>query len=108
MALACRAKGLTGECRAALETVTAALPEDVEAQTALAELLVENGDRSSAQDIYVTLTAFYPERPEFDEKLKELERTDADAGAIVGEQLLPEEPKELSEPLLGGTLFGRR
>jgi tetratricopeptide (TPR) repeat protein len=61
LALACNESGLHDECRIILEQVTAALPEDVEAQKVLAGLYVTAGDHVSAIKTYCTILDFRPE-----------------------------------------------
>ena len=74
LAMACHAKCLTEECREALEAVTAALPEDAEAQKTLARLLVANGDHDAAKKVFRVMLDFYPEDEECREELNALER----------------------------------
>ncbi|NVN89501.1 MAG: tetratricopeptide repeat protein [Desulfuromonadales bacterium] len=69
LAMACHAKGLVEECRQALEIVTAALPEDAEAQKMLARLMVSSGELDSAKKVFRVLLEFYPENAEFQEEL---------------------------------------
>ena len=61
LALACNASGLSGESRDLLEQVTAAMPEDVDAQKILASLYVAAGDTSSAIRTYRTVLDFRPD-----------------------------------------------
>ena len=61
LGMACNASGLQDECRTILERVTAAMPEDVEAQKILAGLYVTNGDHESAIRIYETVLEFRPD-----------------------------------------------
>jgi tetratricopeptide (TPR) repeat protein len=74
LAMACHAKGFTGECRDALEAVTSALPDDAEAQKMLARLLVASGDRDAAKKVFSVLLDFYPEDVESRDELKALEQ----------------------------------
>lgn len=61
LAMACNASGLHDECRAILERITAATPEDVEALKILASLYVAAGDRASAIRTYGTVLDFRPD-----------------------------------------------
>jgi tetratricopeptide (TPR) repeat protein len=61
LAMACNANGLYEESRSILEKVTAATPEDTAAQSLLASLYVDTGDKSSAIRVYMTLLDFRPE-----------------------------------------------
>lgn len=72
LAMACHAKGLEEECLQALEVVTAALPEDAEAQRMRAKLMVARGDIDAAKSIFHVLREFYPENTGFQEELDQL------------------------------------
>lgn len=61
LALACHARGLHDESLALLRQVTAALPEDQEAQKLLGRLTRGIGDRESARRAYQTVLEFYPQ-----------------------------------------------
>lgn len=61
LAMACNASGLHDESRAILERVTAAMPEDVEAQKLLASLYVAAGDHTAAIRTYGTVLDFRPD-----------------------------------------------
>lgn len=61
LAMACNASGLHDESRVILEKITAAMPEDVEAQKTLASLYVATGDSSSAIRTYRTVLDFRPD-----------------------------------------------
>ena len=61
LGMACNASGLHDECRTILERVTAAMPEDVDAQKALASLYVAAGDHASAIRTYNTVLDFRPD-----------------------------------------------
>ena len=61
LAMACNASDLRDECLAILEQVTAAMPEDVEAQKLLAGLYIEAGDASAAVRTYSTVLDFRPD-----------------------------------------------
>jgi len=61
LGLACNASGLHDEARAILEHVTAAIPEDVDAQKVLAGLHVASGDLDAAIRAYATVLEFRPE-----------------------------------------------
>ncbi len=75
LAMACQARGLDDERRHALEAITSALPDDIEAQKALAGLLVASGDREAAIRTYGVALEFHPEDAECLEELKVLERS---------------------------------
>jgi len=75
LAMACHARGLVKECRAALEAVTSALPDDAEAQKMLARLLVDCGDRDAAIKVLHVTLDFYPEDAECSDELKALEQS---------------------------------
>lgn len=60
LGMACNASGLHDECRVILEQVTAATPEDVDAQKILAKLYVAAGDQASAVRTYSTVLDFMP------------------------------------------------
>lgn len=74
LAMVCHAKGLVEECREALEAVTAALPDDAEAQKMLAKLLIDCGDRDAARKVLHVILDFYPEDVECAEELRALEQ----------------------------------
>ncbi len=61
LGLACNASGLQDEARAILGHVTAAIPEDVDAQKILADLHVTSGDLDSAIRAYATVLEFRPD-----------------------------------------------
>lgn len=61
LAMACHASGLHSECCGALEQVTQAIPEDVDALKILAHLYAEKGDDEAAIRTYRTLLEFKPE-----------------------------------------------
>lgn len=61
LGMACHASGLHDECRLVLERVTAATPEDVDAQKLLATLYVAAGDHVSAIRTYSTVLDFRPD-----------------------------------------------
>jgi tetratricopeptide (TPR) repeat protein len=61
LAMACNASGLHDESRVLLEQVTAAMPEDVDAQKTLAGLYVSAGDHVSAIRTYRTVLDFRPD-----------------------------------------------
>jgi 3-dehydroquinate synthase len=61
LAMACNASGLNDESRGILETVTAAMPDDVDAQKLLATLYIEVGDTAAAVRVYHTVLDFRPD-----------------------------------------------
>jgi tetratricopeptide (TPR) repeat protein len=61
LGMASYASGLHDECRVILEKVTAAMPEDVDAQKVLAILYVVAGDHASAMQTYRTVLDFKPD-----------------------------------------------
>ncbi|MBC8018487.1 MAG: hypothetical protein H7X83_08220 [Verrucomicrobia bacterium] len=61
LAMASNASGLHDECRVILEQVSAATPEDVDAQKMLAGLYVAAGDHASAIRTYRTVLDFRPD-----------------------------------------------
>lgn len=74
LAMASHAKGLYDECRSALERVTAAVPEDVEAQRMLARLLAERGEAETAARALRLVLDFHPQDEECRAELQVLER----------------------------------
>lgn len=75
LALACYAKGLNGECQTALQQVTAAFPEDAQAQKLLGRLCAEQGNLSVARQAYRTALEFVPDDVECRMELEALERS---------------------------------
>jgi cytochrome c-type biogenesis protein CcmH/NrfG len=73
LAMACNANDLREESRTLLEKVTAAVPEDTEAQKLLATLYVDAGDTSSAIRAYTTLLDFRPDDVQSRTRLEELQ-----------------------------------
>lgn len=73
LALACHARGLTAECRGALERVVEAVPEDVAAQKMLGRLLKETGDNAAARLAFATVLEFNPLDDECRNELAELD-----------------------------------
>ncbi len=61
LAMACHANGLSDECQGALEQVTSAMPEDVDALKILAHIYAEKGENRAAIRAYRTLLEFRPE-----------------------------------------------
>jgi tetratricopeptide (TPR) repeat protein len=61
LAMACNASDLPDESRALLEQVTAAMPEDVDAQKLLARLYVDSGDHATAIRTYRAVLDFTPD-----------------------------------------------
>jgi len=78
LAMACNANGLHEESRSILQQVTAALPEDADAQKLLANLYVEAGDRASAIRAYSTLLDFRPDDVKSKAHLEELQSSAVD------------------------------
>ena len=74
LAMACNASDLRDECRVILERLTAAMPEDVEAQKVLASLYVEAGDAAAAIRTYSTVLDFRPEDVQSKTQLKALQQ----------------------------------
>jgi tetratricopeptide (TPR) repeat protein len=70
--MACHASGLHDECLSALEHVTRAIPEDIDALKILAHLYAEKGDDESAVRTYRTLLEFKPEDAESATQLQAL------------------------------------
>jgi tetratricopeptide (TPR) repeat protein len=76
LALACHAKGLAAECRAALEQVAAAMPEDKEALILLGRLYAGSGyENAAAIRILNTALDLYPNDEECRLELETIERT---------------------------------
>lgn len=75
LALACHAKGLAAECRAALEQVAAAMPEDKEALILLGRLYAGSGNESAAIRVLNTALDLYPNDEECRFVLEAIERT---------------------------------
>lgn len=73
LARACHAKGMDEQCRQALETVTAALPEELDSQKMLVRLLVSNGQASQAILVLRTILDFYPDEEQCRAELAALE-----------------------------------
>jgi len=86
LAMACNANGLQEESRTILEQVTAAVPEDVDAQKLLAGLYIDAGDKSSAIRAYTTLLDFSPDDEHCKAHLENLRQ------AATGERLQIEPP----------------
>jgi tetratricopeptide (TPR) repeat protein len=77
LAMACNASGLHDESRVVLEQVTAAMPEDVDAQKVLAGLYVTAGDHVSAIRAYRTVLDFRPDDTGSSIELEALQRDSA-------------------------------
>jgi predicted Zn-dependent protease len=75
LALACYAKGLTDECRAALELVTTAVPEDIDSLRKLSRLYVEAGNSGAAVKALKTALEFNADDIECRLELEALERS---------------------------------
>ena len=74
LGLACNAAGLRDEACSILERVTAAIPEDVEAQKVLAELYVASGNRAAAVRSYSLVMEFMPDDRVAASRLEALEQ----------------------------------
>ncbi len=61
LAMACHVKGLSEECRQALEVVAAACPEDCEVQRLLGRLFVASGNLDAARKAFSTALDFNPD-----------------------------------------------
>lgn len=72
LAQACHAKGLQDECRQALEQLTAAIPEDTDAQKMLARLYLQSENTTAAIECFQTVLDFYPDDNESVLELKTL------------------------------------
>jgi tetratricopeptide (TPR) repeat protein len=83
LALACHAKGLAAECRAALELVAAAMPEDKEALILLGRLYAGSGNEIAATRVLNTALDLYPNDEECRCVLEAIERTTPQAGGAV-------------------------
>jgi predicted Zn-dependent protease len=87
LALACHARGLTEECRVALERVTTAVPEDLDAQKMLGRLYVEAGNDGAAVGALRTALEFHAGDVESRVELEAIERSAAvkaaEAGAVA-------------------------
>lgn len=93
LAMACHAKGLADERRLALEAITSAVPEDLDAQKVLAGLFVACGNRDAAINAYRVALEFFPEDTECLEELKILEQSaqvaNAEADTTFDEESAP-------------------
>ena len=76
LAMACDASGLSDESRVMLERITAAMPEDVDAQKTLARQYVAAGDVSAAMRIYRTVLDFRPDDRASKLELETLQNSD--------------------------------
>jgi len=90
LAHACHAKGLEDECRAALERVTVALPEDGDAQKMLGRILAAKGNNEAAVKAFRTALEFNPDDVGGRVELESLERCMAPEPAE--EQPVAQEP----------------
>jgi tetratricopeptide (TPR) repeat protein len=96
LALACHAKGLAVECRAALEQVAAAMPEDKEALIMLGRLYAGSGNESDAIRILQTALDLYPNDERCRLELEAIERSmpqTAGAGFVPAAET-PSAPQE--------------
>lgn len=96
LAMASGASGLKDESRGILEKVTAAMPEDVEAQKLLASLYVEAGDKTAAVRVYTTVLDFRPEDVQSKVQLESLQQAGV-FGSKPAEKVLPTAFVEASE-----------
>ncbi|GFE60859.1 lipopolysaccharide assembly protein LapB [Geobacter sp. AOG2] len=87
LAMACHAKGLTDECRSALEQVVTAIPEDMEALKLLGRLYAGSGDDRAAVEI---LNIVLDLNPDDDECRLELEALVRNTQQIATTGLAPE------------------
>lgn len=85
LALACNASGLSDESRVILEQVTAAMPEDLDAQKILASLYVVAGDISSAKRTYHTVLDFWPDDKECTVELEALQSKNSSADSTFAQ-----------------------
>jgi len=98
LAMASQAKGLVDECRSALERVTAAMPEDRDAQMTLGRMYAAAGFDAQAQKVFRTILEFVPGDTESRDELDAFERrrVGVAAGSVMlsteesGEEILEE------------------
>jgi len=83
LALACHAKGLTDECRAALEQVVAAMPEDGDALKLLGRIYAGSGNDRAAIRVLNTVLDLNPDDEECRLELETIERNGPQA-AVAG------------------------
>ena len=95
LAMACQEKGLLDECRAALEKVTAAQPEDGEAQKMLGRILFCEGNKEAAIRAFSTVLDFYPDDVECRLELDVLENV---ASTTSGEDVQAAAPIDWNTP----------
>jgi len=79
LAFACHAKGLEAECRAALEKVAAAVPEDKEALILLGRLYAGSGDERAAIGMLNNVLDLYPNDEECRRELEFVGRASSQA-----------------------------
>lgn len=96
LALACHAKGLNSEALAALQLITAAVPEDIPSQKLLGQISVETGDFDTAGRAFRTALDFAPDDTECRIELESLERS-AGIGVFTGE--MEDDDEEIIEDL---------
>ena len=97
LALACHAKGLTDECRAALEQVAAAMPEDREALKLLGRIYAGSGDERAAIGVLNAVLDLNPDDEECRLELEAIERgrQQAAAGPVsAGSPAVPQEYRD--------------
>jgi tetratricopeptide (TPR) repeat protein len=83
LSLACHAKGINDEARAALMLITEAMPEDVSSQKLLGRLLSEAGDQEAACQAFRRVLEFAPDDVESRIELEALERSAGIASSPV-------------------------
>ncbi|HEY3306948.1 MAG TPA: tetratricopeptide repeat protein [Desulfuromonadaceae bacterium] len=99
LAMACQSKGLLDECREALKKVTAAQPEDGEAQKMLGRIFVGEGNKEAAVRAFSTMLEFNPDDVECRLELDGLEKV-ASTTAKEDVQAVPMNPNIPAADLL--------
>lgn len=95
LSLACLAKGINDEARAALKLITEAVPEDVPSQKLLGRLLAEAGDQDAACRAFRTVLEFAPDDVESRIELEALQRS----AGIASSPLDHDDDEEIIEDL---------
>lgn len=95
LSLACHAKGVNDEARAALKLITEAVPEDVPSQKLLGRLLAEAGDQDAACRAFRTVLEFAPDDVESRIELEALERS----AGMASSALVHDDDEEIIEDL---------